>query len=366
MSSRGLQLKWMVGALLLAGLACNFGASAPTGPDSSTAPPVEAPSEPTPAPENTAPVQVEQAGDPAGQFLDLDGLPLGGEVAPNYSEHLVMTWEGTGLDGQPLLQEWDFLTHWFSQPEQGYNTRIEVTENGNPQTLSETAVFGGQSHYYDEFSGCFIFPATEGDSDAADLFGNEIVLAGQAERVESGVQVNGVLADRYALGIANLSPDGGFVPSEISLESGDLYLARNEGYITRLVLAGTSDGRDFNFQGEASFIYTIDFMPLPDDSVPVLPEGCRDAAVGGQDFPRTTDAFDIITLPEGMFYKSRMPITDIADLYRTEMPAQGWTLVEETLFDALATLVFEREDKLLTVNVIQNDDEVTVTLSASP
>jgi hypothetical protein len=353
-------------ALVLAGLACTLGATSPAPPETEPAAAVDGPGTPIPAPENTPGEPADNAGDQAAQLLDLEALPYGADISPNFSEHFVMSWEGTGLDGQPLVQQWDFLTFWFTGQEAGYTSRIVVTENGSLQTASETVVFGGQSYFYDETSGCFIFPANEEHNTPADIFGSDLVLTGQASLVERGLQVNGVLADRYALTADNLGFSEGFHPAAGNLESGDLYLVQQVGYVTRLVLAGASEGRDFDYQGTARYVYTIDTVPLPDDAGPEPPEGCRDAAVGGLDFPRTDDAFDVITLPEGLFYKSRQPLADIVALYRQELPAQGWTPLEESLNDALATLTFEKDGSLLTFNAVQNEGEISVTLVVEP
>jgi hypothetical protein len=106
-------------------------------------------------------------------------------------------------------------------------------------------------------------------------------LAGHVKRVEEGVTLNGVLADRYELSAANFSN------SETMLEfiSGDLYRARNGGYLMQLDYVVKIQpqswminiGQDFSETDPTEITYHFDRIYVADGSQTYkVPDVCAD------------------------------------------------------------------------------------------
>ena len=82
------------------------------------------------------------------------------------------------------------------------------------------------------------------------------------------------------------------------------------------------------------------------------PEGC-DAAAGGE-FPILPDAFEVTSLGEFTSYKTNTAFSAIADFYRAEMAAAGWTISSEFVTEPVAQLAFTKDGREVTVSVVED------------
>ena len=95
-------------------------------------------------------------------------------------------------------------------------------------------------------------------------------LSGQAPRVEAGVEVNGLVTDKYELSSANLAGAEGLV-------SAFVYVARDGGSITRFELQSQANEQRFGFDPsrltDISRIYN--YVLVEDGSLPIaIPHEC--------------------------------------------------------------------------------------------
>lgn len=76
-------------------------------------------------------------------------------------------------------------------------------------------------------------------------------FTGQANRVETGVEIEGIVAARYEIRAENLSTDSDFS----NVTDASLYIARDGGYIVRVEVNGTAMSGQGKLQIQAERLY---------------------------------------------------------------------------------------------------------------
>lgn len=185
--------------------------------------------------------------------------------------------------------------------------------------------------------------------------------------MESGIEVNGFVSDKYELKSENMLADD-------ELVSASVYVARDSGFITLFELQGRTktdfQGLDPNKLAVVSSSYN--FIPVEDGSLEIVkPAACEDPAgtAGASsnqagllgEFPVMDGAAGSLIGSESLFFQIKKPAAEVADFYRAEMPKHGWTLTEDTIVERvvkgnvstgpIVTLVFTKEGKNFLVKV---------------
>jgi hypothetical protein len=216
--------------ILLGSLACNVGAAAPATEGGQE--PVSEDGQTNPG-ATTLPAQEAAAfdGPPGPETIDLANPALYiAPSAPAFTFEMKIKYMGmdtTGaaneawLLGSTQIQTQPQITQRFSS----------LTEGGaGGDSTAETVIVGDQLYtVLTGVPGCktFLASSMQGPSMLESMFQLQKWITGQAQRVESGVEVNGYVTDKYELTGKN------FVDVSGELGSAFVYVARDGGFITR-------------------------------------------------------------------------------------------------------------------------------------
>jgi len=340
----------LVAVLLLglAALACSvipdLGASSDDAPEGDSAAVVEDDSDDGASEDSGIP-------EPMGT-LDLDDPALYDIAAVgDYYSTLVYRFEGTQADGTAVTGAMfaegattlgpPAGSHLIMRAEgaaaEGVNTTIELV------LIEETAYFNTVE------TGCVVLPAQELDNPYDEMIDASEFLSGDADLLESGVMVNGVLTDQYRLDADNIDSGDPESGEQVNVEQGSIFVARQGGYVVRVVIEGTGYSEvlsgDPTLEGQIS--YELDFTPS-DQPIEILPpEGC--AGADDSDYPVLDDAFDITSVVGLYSYYTNYSFDDVVSFYKTQMAAAGWALSDELLASPVGMLAFTRADEQVQV-----------------
>ncbi|MEK6221330.1 MAG: hypothetical protein N2D54_03695, partial [Chloroflexota bacterium] len=224
------------------------------------------------------------------------------------------------------------------------------------------AVIDGTNYSYMAEGGCFVLAAdllVTGIEDALEV---DNTLINQAELLEPGVMVNGVITDAYTITADNIADTE---IEDLNISSGTVFVARERGYLARIQFTGTSllgEGfADFDPSVAADVAYSFDYTPIAGLLEIVPPPGCEAQYQANISLPRMPDAQGFVSTAEGIYYTSLSPLADVLDFYRAEMAVLGYTLDTDSANPPMATLEFSKDGEVISVETFQNGDQVIVT-----
>lgn len=223
------------------------------------------------------PTDVNQVGP---KVINLQDRWLVNNYSSSFSQYQENTAEGLSQENTPSSVS--FQIENMQQDVSGWSSYSHVIhlKDGEPISENENAVVNGT--LYSATDTC----TAEADPDAADrqldstpYYILTSLFTGHVKLVEEGVTINGVVADRYVLRKDN------FVDSDSIIEfvSGDLYRAREGGYLVQLDyvinVAPQSRtliiGQDFSETEPAQIRYHFDRTYVPDGTLTIkTPEAC--------------------------------------------------------------------------------------------
>jgi hypothetical protein len=363
----------------------------PTQPSLPT--PTAAPTAPAePSPTAPAPIATLPPAQPGPEQLDLSDPGLYKPLFSNYTDQLNDKIEGVDSDGKPTTIEMGRVTRFQSQPSNAWY----LTSTMFGDLMQESAAIDGQ--LYTAIPGSDCTQTTAGEAPQSPFALLATVLTGQANRVEQGVEINGLPADRYALTKENLKPGAEMALTDITVDGsstvtstttlrfsgeGSLYLAQQGGFLVRFELTdskkATPDEFFFAPGTEMKSTRVIELIPDAAGDPPIAPPaGCQEASGGkpkpgsGEPTPGTTvnylkvdDAQIILEDAGELIYQTNKSLDEVKAFYAAEMPAQGWTAGEETRIGPIVNLSFTQGDQTVTITLVQTGDTVTVQISGS-
>ena len=341
--------------ILLASLACNIGGTAPSA---------EGGQEPTAAAEQTNPVATTV---PSQQAAGIDGTP-GPETidltnpalyivpsAPAFTFDMTIKYKGVDTTG--AAKE---ISQIVGSAE--VQTQPQITQRfffGGGDEYSDTVIIGDQMTSAQMFSvnggtpellcHTSLASSIQGPGMLESMFKLQDMITGQAPRVESGIEVNGFVTDKYELSGKNLVGDAKPI-------SAFAYVARAGGFITLFESQGQDKIDLFGFDPNqfTDVTSTFNFIPVEDGSLNiVVPAACEDPAGLAGEFPVMDGATNLSTSLGQVSYQIEKPRSEVADFYRAEMPKRGWTLTTEGTLIGIS-LVFTKDGKNVEVTVASN------------
>lgn len=247
--------------ILAVSLACGVGGTRPAAEEGQTSPAA-----------TTAPVEAAAIDGPPGpETIDLTNPALYiTSSAPAYKFDTNTTF--TGVDATGSAKEVSLLMTEETQslPQKSQHFIVEVIGG---EGSAETVILGDQG-YSVFLASCYPFSAlsSEGQGASEGMPKLEELITGQAQRVESGIEVNGFVTDKYELTSENMISDGD------ELISAFVYVTRDGGFITRFEAQGRSktdyQGFDLNqFTDDAS---VFNYLPVEDGSFEIaIPAECN-------------------------------------------------------------------------------------------
>lgn len=256
--------------VLLASLACNIGGTAPATTESGQ-------EEPTTVDGQTNPVATLV---PTEDAANTDG-PVGSETIDLTNPALYITTSElayifdtntkfTGVDSTGTAKEVSLLMTEETQTLPQKSQRFLVVVTGGKGS-AETVVIGDQ--VYTVFQeACYPSPLSSVDEQGLSEGMPKLQdgITGQAQRVESGIDVNGFVTDKYELTSENMIGDDEFIGAFV-------YVTRVGGFITRFEAQGRSktnyQGLDQNQFTNVATVYN--YIPVEDGSLEIaIPAVC--------------------------------------------------------------------------------------------
>ena len=346
-------------------LACNLlGSDEPDSPpaaESDSSHPAESDSEQSadqPADDPSA----GQSSEGGPEFLDLDD-PLTyeepQELLSSYRIALSFSFERTGADGSPVQG---------AVMADGERTLDPLAMNMTFDGLYNASLSGELPFSFSlidniyTFSapqfGCATIPAGEFQDPFALLIDTGGFLLGHAPRMRPDDVINGVPVYGFSLDASNVEP------GELDIaqfDSGAVFIAKDGGYLVRLEMngSGTSEMLSGSPELEGDITYDLHYFNFNQPIEIAPPEGCTQDSSELQ-YPVTPDAYQLSTVLGITSYKTDLPLEDVIQFYRDEMPAAGWTLDEEFVSGPIALLSFTGDVGM--VQVTLSFDEVTDTV----
>jgi len=353
------QVLLAISALILVTLACSlFGGS---GKDVGT--PGEPGNAPSSAPATEAPVASQDSG--AGpETIDLSNPDLYAMGSyPAYKLDMKLSYDGVDTSGSPKSFNLSFYIENQTEPKA---QRIVVTGEGVEEGF-ETVVLGDQMMSVFPGVGCTVFPASSMDEDPVDSAPDiSELLTGQANRIETGVSVEGILTDRYRITSENMTnADDSETPK---ITDGSVYVARDGGYIVRFEMSGTvnTPENEFDPNTETQVAMDYTFIPFEDGSLVISPPTeCADQLAGGSNYPVMDGASDLTSMQDMVFYTVDASLEEVQDFYRTKMVEEGWTLTKDVGGGTIsfATLEFPKDGVTVEVGAVTTGDGVAVNIT---
>lgn len=325
---------------------------APTEAPESTAIPTEEP-EPTAVPTEEPAPTAEPAPD-VPEVIDLAVLP-GRDAYDNFHESNALTFTLVDGSGNETTMAFAVTVDLQRVPEL---TLVQELAGNPGEGAWETVLVNGNMYNFTPEFGCSIFAVDENVDPMSQLFTDEFAVTGEATLAEIGVEIDGILTDRYAITLENLV-DADVTDAELSIASA--YVARDGGYLLRLELVGTGSFEEGAEPGAFSLIKA--FRPLTEPLVAIPPTGCLDEVANTDKYPLPDDATSVSSVNGEVSFSSPSNLDTILAFYRETLVAEGWTLADEVILGSFAYLDFTKDGVTLNVNAVQNGDVVWTTLS---
>lgn len=342
--------------ILLASLACNVGGTVPA---------TEVGQEPTAGSEQANPVSTSV---PVQEGVAIDGPP-GPETIDLTNSALYITSSApaykfdtnskfTGVDTTGAAKEVSLLMTEETQTLPQKSQRFLVVVTGG-EGSAETVAIGDQ--VYTVFQGaCYPSPLSSVDEQSLSEGMPKLQdgITGKAPRVESGIEVNGFVTDKYELISDNILADD-------ELISAFVYVARDGGFITLFEMQVRAK---IDFQGLDPNQFTdittaYNYISVEDGSLDIaIPAECNNPDGLTGEFPVMDGATNLSTSPEFVTYQIEKPRSEVADFYRAEMPKRGWALTDEGIGGGIF-LVFTKDGKNVRVTVASNSGDTSASVA---
>jgi len=183
--------------------------------------------------------------------------------------------------------------------------------------------------------------------------------------------VNGVETKHYSFDEKALNTGDFGEGSEIEEAEGHLYVAVDGGYLVRLDI--TMSGKQFELPtGEGQSVSEGSFRMLMNLSAinePIDIQVPPEALAGGapEDVPIMDDAEETASLGDMIAFKSATSVDEVAEFYKAQMPANGWTETSSGSMGDIVTLEYSKEGRkaniMIMVDSQSSKTSVLITLS---
>ena len=340
--------------------------------------PATTPAQPGPTATQPPPTPTRPPAEPGPESLDLSDPALFQHTLTDYTDQLANTIEGTDSAGADFNLRMGLVNRFQSQPSPAWYTKDNLS--GEEFTIEKAAV-DGALYTLQEGSDCSQTSAGAPPKGTFGLLAS--VLTGQAARAETGVEINGMVTDRYDVQAENLIPNAEITIQEITIDGdstltstvtirlggvGSLWRAQEGGFAVRLELTETKTATedDFMFTPGSEMVGThlFELIPTPAGTPPIAPPaGCQGGGAGGEvSFPKMDDASILVEDAEQLSYQTNHTLDDVHQFYLDEMPAAGWTLSDESNIGSIIEMTFTKDGQEATVTLLQTGTSVTVTI----
>jgi len=307
----------------------------------------------------------EDSGDrpESGQF---SSLTKGLEALNSYRASFFITVDGTDQQGNPssgLLEMLEEQNRGRKQAHTRYNFEgaFATESTAGNVGIFETYEMNDTAYIISETGanpGCTSLPILDaGQFPSAIISPADLVSGIQNPRLEErGETVDGIIVDRYSF------REAGFYFGSVENIEGEYWLAVDEGYVVRLVAKAEGKGGLFGTAIEGQYSVEYDVRDVNSDFEISLPGVCE-TQQQAEDIPIPSSAAEKNAISNGIIqFSSSQSAAEIADFYRSEMPANGWAAGEETSSGGLTLLEFTKESRSASITITQDGNGLTSVL----
>ncbi|GAP21678.1 FHA domain-containing protein [Leptolinea tardivitalis] len=186
--------------------------------------------------------------------LNLNSPALNTVFTTSFIQHMEDAYEGVDTNGNPLKVTIVYEYMQQLEPEWSNYTHYVLKNNSNVQKESEFSILKGQV-YSKSGKECKVFADTNRDNHQPVNWPKSSLqkyVLGKVEKVESDIDIKGVITDKYAVTMENMDPSRGID----ELVTGELYRAQKGGYLVELKLVQTWPGA--NWPGTKTYGFSPD------------------------------------------------------------------------------------------------------------
>ncbi len=235
-------------------------------------------------------------------------------------------------------------------------TDTTTAEDGDARTSQTVRI--GDTTWYDMGDGNWIESTEEANSpfpsaglifDAPDL----LVSTTQARRL--GTQtINGIDSDHYSFVQEQLPA---FAAGDMDSASGEFWVARHGGYLTRYTLQAIGEDIELNdgLRGRGTMALTYDLLDIGQPITIVAPQ-VADATPLGFDpgtFPLPAGAHAVLRSRDFVSYVSAQPLAEVVRFFQERLPALGWSSPDDAGYTSpeLVNLVFQKDNYQIFITI---------------
>lgn len=326
---------------------------------------------PMPLPEPTAEI-VETPDEPAIVALaDLQFSSTPKEL-DSYRYEMIINVTATNEQGEAVNETMTMMMAFVADP-----PAMSITMTSLGDTDSQFPVDGftmvqmdGMSYtVFPEF-GCMAFPAEDDlfENPMMDEFSPDTILEDLSNVKFVGEETRaGIRVLHYTFDETSLPED----EVEIRYIRGDLYIAKEGGFLVSMIVEFESDEDDFLVESESAVgdVRVRMEFNLRDINEPIeilLPEGCEEQAAGDLDYPILDDATDLFNMFGMISYTTAVSVDEAIEFYQNEMAELGYTYSEgeSFIFGSTAMLVFNSSGGSVSINISESEGETSVLIFA--
>lgn len=270
----------------------------------------------------------------------------------NYQVTMDFRFESAEADGTPVTGSWRLDgVNQMEPPASRYTFTGAGAANLEGSGTFEVTTIGDQAYFFTSEMGCTSMVLDVASTPFDSMVDTGGMLANEARRVLPDETINGVAVYRYAITQDNLDPSDPTALDVSELTDGNIYVAKDGGYVVRLAMEGRGGSSllagDESLEGD--IFYQLDFTPVPSVGEITPPDGC--AGASETDFPMLPDASNTASFAGFLSYSTNSDLTAVVDFYKAEMPAAGWSLIDENVIANYGTLRFSMTDRTVSVVV---------------
>jgi hypothetical protein len=211
--------------------------------------------------------------------LDVTDPALAKQFTSSVSSHLLNTYESVDKAGAPNKVTFEVTQMEQIEPQWSSYNHVRASWNStvDPEKEMEGGALNGKN--FSIGSGkCWMTPDKGTHTPLGTFLDNLQNLQSKINRVEDGVEINGVLTDRYALKLSNIR----FSDNVKEFKLGNLYRAQEGGYLVRFEYTAemnydSSQAFDKEFDPSKPVLFTEQYdltYYKPGDLVVKLPDLC--------------------------------------------------------------------------------------------